>query len=486
MKVKTAGGLAVLGMMLTSVSVWSLTNPRADLSPDESPLTLVQQLASSTNPAVFTAGQTLMMEGRLGHAALRADQDNETLLFLNVSGAKSEVQAKRSPLNLAIVIDRSGSMRGARLNNALSAARTMVSRLSDGDVVSIVSYNQQTQVDVPPTTVDSFSRSRVLRGLSNIRAEGDTCISCGIDAGMAQLRRRNGMVDRMLLLSDGEATAGVRTVSGFRSLASSVRNMGASITSIGVDVDYNERVMSALALESNGRHHFVEAASSLPKIFDQELASLEKTVAKNAEVAIELAPGVRVERVFDRTFSQQGNQLRVPLGSFSQGEQKTVLVRLRLPRGAAGERPIAAVNMNYADLVRGAPGSCSGKLATQLVADPSQVSALDPLVATRLTRTETAQALKDANKLFAQGRTAEARRQLDKRLKSVRSRRAFASKAAPKPKKLAVGADFDKQEKALESAASGFAPPPAGAPSPVRKGKAQVRSNAEAATDFAF
>ena len=146
---------------------------------------------------------------------------------------------------------------------------------------------------------------------------------------MDNLRGRRGMVNRMLLLSDGEATAGIRNVDGFRRIALRARDMGCSISAVGVDVNYNERIMSALAQASNGRHYFVENAAGLQSVFDREIASLSNTVANGAELRIDLAPGVALSQVYDRTFRREGNTLVVPVGSFTAGEEKTVLVRVR-------------------------------------------------------------------------------------------------------------------------------------------------------------
>ncbi len=492
MKVKTLGALAALGMLLSSVTVWSVTKPtpegwpsgKSDVVPTE------EVLGPAFAGAAFTTGKTLMMEGRLGHSKLLSTKDSETMLLVNVTADKDAVTNSQTPLNLAIVIDRSGSMKGRRLANALDAARGMVRRLRDRDVVSVVSYNTGTDVVVPPTGVDSFSRDRIVASLDTISAEGDTCISCGIDSGMEQLRQRsgNGMIDRLLLLSDGEATAGVRDVEGFRSIGSRVRRMGASITSVGVDVQYNERVMNALAIESNGRHYFAENASSLVRVFDEELDSLVKSVAKDSEVAIELSPGVEVERVFDRTFRRDGNKLLVPLGTFSSGEEKTVLVSLRIPRGAAGERPIANVKMTYDD-VTGAIGSgvCEGKLAALLTEDENAISAeLDPFVRARVLRSETASALNDANDLWESGRSDEARKRLQDGLSNLRKEREQALRRAGPTAKPKLAADLGKQEKALDEASTGFASPPAAAAEPARQQKAQVRSNSVRALEAGF
>jgi Ca-activated chloride channel homolog len=495
MKIKTVGLLASLGMMLTSVTVWSLTNPRTTPAREErEALVLPQPPANDTagfRGAEFTTGKTLMLEGRLGHARLLSDRDNENLLFLNVT-AGSDTGTTSRPLNLAIVIDRSGSMKGKRLSNAVAAARGMVERLREGDVVSVVTYNTATQIVVPPTAVSS-SRENLVRSLESITAQGDTCISCGLDAGMELLRQHQGMVDRLLLLSDGEATAGVRDVEGFRRLAGSARRMGAAISSIGVDVDYNEQIMAAVAQESNGRHYFVENAAGLPRIFDDELDSLVKTLGRGAELSVALAPGVEVEQVLDRTFRREGDRLIVPLGDFAAGEQKTLLARLKIPRGAAGERAVADVRLTYEDLITRARGECAGKLAALLTTDAGAISPLDPVVAARMNRSETASVLTDANKLLADGQVDEARRRLTKKLDELKVQRQTALRTAPSGRAREVEADFAQQEEALGSANDGFseapsAPAAAGAPAPAppRKAKAQVRANQKRAVDLAF
>ncbi len=496
MKVKSLAALAALGMCLSSVTVWSLTKPRPEGELTEvgaEDPTLVNQPTSPSHPgAQFTTGKTLMMEGRVGHAKLSSEKDNQTMLLVNVTADSAGATNTASPLNLAIVVDRSGSMKGKRLQNALDGARGMVRRLRDGDVVSVVAYNQTAEVLVPPTTIDSFARDRVSAALASVVAQGDTCISCGIDEGMAQLRQRSGMIDRVLLLSDGEATAGVRDVEGFRAIGSRIRNMGASISSVGVDVDYNERVMNTLAVESNGRHHFVENAADLPRVFDQELDTLQKSLAKNAEVVVDLMPGIEVERVFDRTFRREGRKLVVPLGGFSAGEEKTLLISVRVPRGAAGERPIADVHMTYDDLssggVLGQKGDCQGKLSALLTVNPADASELDPFVSTRMLRSQTAAALTEANELFATGRSEEARRKLGARLDELKKERAATIARAPSPAKAKLDADFEKQSSALGEANDGFATPPAAgaAPDSDRKGRAQVRTNATKALDFGF
>jgi len=387
MKWTTLLFLSASGMAASGGLVWTAVQPDASASvaarsasPDPAadpgatprrPRKPARPAALDTERAHFQAGSTLVMEGRLGHPVLPSTSDSQTYLFVEIGADGSQRAAVPAPLNLSIVMDRSGSMKGKRLANATAAARSAIQRLRDGDVVSLVAYNTAAEVLAPPTTIDSTSRARLLGSLGRLRAAGDTCISCGVDAGMRLLGQRAGMVGRVLLLSDGEATAGVRDVEGFRRVAEDCRRMGASITTIGVDVDYNERIMAALARDSNGRHFFVENPSGLASIFDREMETLASTVANNAELTVDFAPGVFAEHVYDRSSAASGSQVVVPLGAFAASDHKTVLVRLRVPRGSAGERPVAAVRLRFDDLTRGQPGASEGALVAQLTDDES-------------------------------------------------------------------------------------------------------------------
>ena len=504
MKIRTVALLASAAMTLTSLTVWSLTAPGgyADRAPtaDEAAAGALRPaggaalvVAAAPDAWRFDAGTTLRVEGRLGHSVLLADRDNESYLFVDVNAPPTAARDVRAPLDLSIAIDRSGSMRGKRLDNAIAAAKGAIQRLRDGDVVSVVSFDTRVTDVLPPTNIDDASRGRALRRLDDIVPGGDTCISCALERTMSLVRERSGMVARVLLLSDGEATAGVRDVNGFRAIAGRMRDMGCTVTTIGVDVEYNERIMSAVALESNGRHYFVDRPSDLPRVFDAELQSLIRTVAKDAELRVALAPGIEVAQVFDRSFRRVGNDLVVPLGSFAAEETKTLLVRLRVPRGAEGKRPVADVRLGFDDLVERRRGSCEGTLALELTADPTQVSPLDPLVLGRLGRSTTSATLNSANELFSAGARADARGAIDKARREIEQQRDAAAASAG-PAGDEVRRDFDRQLAALDDAQNGFAEPPApaSAASPLdaseqaRPGKAQVRANAAEAVDLAF
>lgn len=519
MRITTLGFLAALGMTTTSAAVWSLTSP-AEAASGSSTGSIAARPSDDPNtpntpedPAIpstlvdkstFVSGKTLLLEGRLAQAKMLADQSNETYLFVDIHSeldpTLDPLGSAASPINLAIVMDRSGSMAGQRERNAFDAAEGMIRRLRDGDTVSVVSYSDEAKVLIPVTTVDAINRERIVTDLRLGTTElptGHTCISCGIDLGRRTLEHRRPGISRMLLLSDGEANRGTRDEQGIRVLARQARNEGVTISSIGVDVDYNEKLMSAIARESNGKHYFSETGGNLAEIFEQEFQSLIRTVATEGKLVVELAPGVRVAEVFDRSYQQVDRRVIVPLGSFAVGEQKTLLLRLDVPASPLGERPIASVSLTYTGVAQTGlanqdPGECFGELAAQLTRTPSEVSPLDAIVLARLTRAETSRTLNSANDLFNQGRGGEAQALLESQLEKISTRKKSAGDAAgaagfADPFDRNLDDDFAAQTGAIGKAKGKFEEA-AAAPEPTasRPAKAQIRENAASADAFSL
>lgn len=488
MKLKTLMLLVVAVMLLTSVSVWSLTKPlpEAALAVDSATkaagATGRSKSKSTDSPSQFLNGGAIKLEGRLGHPHLLANQTQVSYLLFNLTAARN-IQGVRSPLNLAIVIDRSGSMEGKRMSNAKAAAKGMISRLADGDTVTLVAYDREAEMIVPPTSLDDAARSRIREVVDGISAQGGTCISCGLELAFSALTQRTDRVHRILLLSDGEANQGLQTVADFEDMARRGRERGVAISTVGVDVEYNQRVMAVLASASNGRHHFVENPDGLARVFDDELSSLVSTLASDAELVVELPRGVRTRQVFDRDARVQSNRVSVPFGTLSAGEQKTLLIEVELDPQASGPKTVADARFSFTDLVTRSQKSCGGSLGVQLVRSQGDVSELDPVVAVRLFRSETAEALTQANELVKDGKPAEARDKVREKLKELRTARKPVARRAGR-RRTALSRDLDRQESALESAIQGFAEPPPGTASDPRKGDVQIRRNQESASVF--
>jgi Ca-activated chloride channel homolog len=507
--------LSLTGMVLSGTGVYLVTPPGGyvgapDPAPEPDRPSRDAKLPDGPfEGAHFASGQTLRVEGRVGHERIAPGQS--TFLLVELKGDES-APAARSPVDLSLVIDKSGSMRGARLRHAIDAAAGSVQRLSDGDSVSVLAFDERAQTVVPPTIIDGASRARVVDALRTIVVGGNTCVSCGIETGLGLAGGAPGRVAKMVLLSDGEANRGVRDVPGFRAIAARARERNVAITTVGVDISYNEQALSALALASNGRHYFVENDAALPRVFEGEAQAATSTLVSGAEAQLTLAPGVELEKVFDRTFTRSGGRINVPLGTFTRGETKTVLVQVRAPAGAAaGPTALADVEITYHDQTTRSPGTCRGSLAALAVKAGGDASSPDPVVVGRVERSETGASLARATELFASGRAAEANKLLAARAAKLQAEKARAASAATGPAAGVAArakADYERQAEAVADAsrdfgtasaaearpaspspavgqaAGGYAQPPP--PAKSREGQAAIKRNVERANPFAF
>ncbi len=470
MKVRAVAVWAGLGMLVSSAAAMAIPTPHPAVARVEIPATPPIRSEPKGDDARFTAGQTLTVDARLGHATVAQNAAGETFLFASVAASDSvDTRALATPpLSLAIVVDRSGSMKGDRIANAIAAAVGTIDRMRDGDMVTVVSFDTAADVVVAPTEITSQSRAAIQQSIRGIRLGGDTCISCGLEAAMAAMERAPfgaDRVSRMLLLSDGATNHGIKDAPGLRALAGRMRDRGFSISTIGVDVDFDEKVMAALAQESNGRHYFVANPSGLAAIFAQEFDALVATLARETEMAVDLAPGIEVEQVFDRAFRRQGSKVIIPFGTFSAKQEKTVLMKVRVAADHDGVMPVAAVKLTYRDLLKRTDGTCEGKLALHVTSDGSEQKDVDPFVAARLARSRTSRTLTDANLLFEQGRVDDARGLLASQTTELKKEAASTSQSrakAPKPMRaMALEDDFASQINAVAEAETNFAPPPA-------------------------
>lgn len=442
-------------------------------------------VAAPADPPAFVVDGKLRLDARLGHATLPGLRSSETFLMVELAAPEATSVQARAPVSLSVVIDRSGSMKGRRLDNAIAAARGMLSRLRADDTISLVAYDDQAELLVAPTTVDRVDRLGFERALAGLRSGGHTCMSCGLDLARAQVRSRAGAVNRILLLSDGVANRGLTTAPEFRLLGDVARQERTAITSIGVDLDYDERTLFAVSQASNGNHYFVEDPFGLPAVFEREAANLVGSVADRVDVDVTLAEGVELVEVIARGHRRDGDdRVALSFGTFAAGEDKSAVLRVRVPPGLGG-RALADVRLRYRDLTEDRDAEASGRLG--LVLDPvsDRVAALDPKVEERLGRRETLDALLGANEAFARGDVDSAQRELEAARDRIEERRKRSAPAAGS--KLDEG--FVRQLEALGRAQNGFdeaaaaAPEPTVAPS-VPKGKAAIRDNVQSADPF--
>ena len=255
---------------------------------------------------------------------------------------------ERPAVNLSIVLDRSGSMAGQKLEKAKDAAIEALRRLGPGDIFSVVVYNHTVLTVVPAQSARNVEW--IVGRIRGIRSGGNTALFAGVSQGAAEVRRNlgRGYVNRIILLSDGLANVGPSTPEDLGRLGVALIKEGVSVTTVGVGTDYNEDLMTRLSQNSDGNTYFVESSRDLPRIFAAELGDVLSVVAKEVHLFIECLSGVRPLSIIGREGRIKGRTVELSLNQLYGSQEKYALVEVEIPRGRSGEEiDVALAKVSY-------------------------------------------------------------------------------------------------------------------------------------------
>ena len=292
----------------------------------------------------------VIVETEVGEPVMLAEEEGKAYIEIVLTGFTPPKQ-DRTPLNLALVIDRSGSMRGDRLEKAKEAALMVVDTLSEEDILTIVTYDTDVEVLVPPTRVQN--RREIRRRISAITDRGSTALYAGVSQGIEEVQQNfsKQRVNRIVLLSDGKANVGPSTPDALAELGVRAGGLGIPITTVGLGLGYNEDLMTQLALSSDGNHGFAEEAADLARIFQNELGDAMSVVANDVIIEIEFERGITPIRGLNRPLSIKGNKAKLKLNQIYGDQKKNLLVEVKVPKGVAGKtKKLANVGVQYRNL----------------------------------------------------------------------------------------------------------------------------------------
>jgi Ca-activated chloride channel family protein len=280
----------------------------------------------------------------------------------------------RAPVDLAIVIDTSGSMEGAKVQAARDSARAVINRLVDGDMVSIDAFDDTARVLLAPTMISPATRERALATVAELRADGSTNLAEGLRLGESQLASAPAgiPVRRMVLISDGRANVGMSSTAALGEIAAQSLRFGAQITSLGVGLDYDEATLDTIAERTSGRLFHVGDPKEMRATLDHEMDLLASTVASEAVLEVVPAPGVKLVGVEGAHGQWMGANAEIALGALFPGQHREALVRVVLDGSAVGiQRTLASVRLKYHDPTEGGVERVQEVLARASVSDDS-------------------------------------------------------------------------------------------------------------------
>ena len=364
-------------------------------------------------PKAALAESILRVEPLVSTPYVLAGQPCKLYLKIGLTGI-ANAAGHRAPVNLALVLDHSGSMQGDKLAQAKRAATVAVESLSPEDTESVVAYDHT--VDVVVTARPATDKRSIIRAIESIRVGGTTALFAGVSVGASQLRRYldHNRVNRVILLSDGLANVGPSSPGELASLGASLAKEGISVTTMGLGLGYNEDLMARLAMAADGNHVFVENSEDLARIFALELGDVLSVVAQDVRIELTLPMDIRPLRLLGRDGLIDNRVVSTHLSQVYANQEKFMLLELELDGPQVGtRRTIGDVAVVYRDL----QGHEQRSLATVSVEGAASQPVVERNTDQRVQSAAVELLANEQNKLALnlrdQGKTDEARRVLE-------------------------------------------------------------------------
>lgn len=379
---------------------------------------------------------TLEITARLSHGAIGEASFDE--LYAEIRLVSGDILPDDRPaLNVALVLDRSGSMRGEPMTQAREAAKTFVESLGEKDQVALITFDHTSWVEVPTVTTDRAGKQKLLAKIEGLRASGATNISAGLEEGLRQVKqnREPNTVDRVIIMTDGFPNHGLTSTETLSTLARSVRNQGVTVSTLGFGTGYNAQMLVAMAEEGAGNHRYIDGAQEMAQAFADELEDLQNTVASGIELYLRPARGVEILDVYGFSRQREGVEERITLGDLRAQGRRSVIARLRVAGSDAPDvQELLKVRARYMDRIEQGQAQAQSALQVQRVRDQSDVLAsVDTEVMTRVEEVLAMRSIQQVLELYERGQVEQAQNHLrQERRRSQQARAAFGiSESAP-------------------------------------------------------
>ena len=278
------------------------------------------------------------------------------LIYLRIDVIPSaDVIGGQAPLNISLVIDKSGSMyQEGRLRYVQEAVKYVIDNLRQQDIISLVAFAGSAQVILPSQTIsDKASARGLVDGIDDIDVGNTTKMMEGIKKGCVEAKKNFApeRINRVIILTDGLTKDPV----GCEIEVQKQHKQQLSFSTIGVGNEFNESLLLSIAIRNGGKSYYIDKPDNIGKIFAEELRGMQSVAIRNTRISMKMLNGARLRRCFKAHPQISPMDLPDPaqqtttfdLGDISLGEQISLLGELELPPGEAGLHNIMLIEASY-------------------------------------------------------------------------------------------------------------------------------------------
>jgi Ca-activated chloride channel family protein len=289
-------------------------------------------------------GGAMRLDAAISHG--QPLEGGATYLRYDVRASDAKLEGSQ-PVQLALVIDRSGSMAGEKIARARAAALEFVELLRPEDQLAVITFGSDT-TELPLLYADLGGKQRMREFISQITDSGGTNISGGLERARALLQAAPATgVRRVVLMSDGQPTEGRTNVEDLVNLTVNIHESRMAVSALGIGYDFNGTLMQRLAERGGGFYAYLNDSGGLSEVLKLELAQARGAVARNVSLRVELSGGAELLQVAGREITRNGNVVIIPLPDFAPGQTAQAFLEVKLPAGTVAMK--ASARLEYFD-----------------------------------------------------------------------------------------------------------------------------------------
>ncbi|PCJ57626.1 MAG: hypothetical protein COA79_15385 [Planctomycetota bacterium] len=293
--------------------------------------------------------KSVTLQVALSHGVLINGKKQKIYLKVSLIGIRKTIDAKRNPINLCIILDKSRSMIGAKLKQVKKSSRMILNLLDEDDIISFVTYDSRVITLIPATM--GRDKGDLIKLIDGIKGHGSTALFAGVSKGLYEIEKNASTkyVNRIILLSDGMANVGSVSLKDMGDLGFAAAKNNISISTIGIGKGFNEELMSSLSANSDGSYGFAESPEQIDDLLKNEMKQLISVAGKRLKIKIECTQGVKPIKILDRIGTIRKDTITFSMNQIYNEQNKYILVELEVnnPIVIKGYSKLIDVQLNY-------------------------------------------------------------------------------------------------------------------------------------------
>ncbi len=307
-------------------------------------------MTPATQSSVIESGP-LTLSGRLVQNKILQGSEGRVNLALTLQASDSYAATDAEPRNvdMVIVLDRSGSMQGRKIEDARQAVLKLLTSLSAKDRFALITYSDSVQHIAPLDNVTENHQKQLEKHIHRITASGGTNLAAGLQAGINLLASAPGDENarKVILISDGLANKGITDSASLGNMAGTAVEKEFAVSTVGVGNNFNELLMTAIADRGAGNYYYLENPMAFAEVFQKELFFSKATVASNVSISLPLNKGISLVNAGGYPIKIHKDHAVFHPGDLRAGQTRKLFLTLQVPTGSTGSFEIGPIKTHY-------------------------------------------------------------------------------------------------------------------------------------------